>query len=132
MAWEARDQEIVALRDEEELTFKAIGERYHISASRASQIYRSEQRRMRSEKRKEFYEAEKRKTVSLDLTLGEVEILIRILGNFKRRKMRAGGKLEEKKRTYLEDVEYLTAEDLSVRLYRLERDARTEFLPLEK
>lgn len=116
----AGKEEIVALRDEKGLTFKAIGERCHISATGAMQIYRSAQRELRRQQHKESCGAEQRKMVSLDLTLGEAAFLIRVLGDFKRRKMRAGGKRREQK-GYLEDAEYLAAAELGARLYRLEQ-----------
>lgn len=113
-----REEEIADLRERQGLTYKAIGERYHISPSRAAQIYRRLQRRRQEQRRRELYQKENQKTVSFSLTLGEVVVLNKILLDFRVKKVCGG------RRGPMEDVDYLVAARLSSRLSKLEHDTR--------
>lgn len=70
---------IVRLREEEGLTFAAIGERCGVAAPRASYLYKFARRKLRNERRRELYRAENQKMVTFELSLGEVEALLGIL-----------------------------------------------------
>lgn len=119
-----REEEIAELREQKALTFKAIAERYQISPNRASQIYRSVQRKRREERRRELYREENKKTVSVPMTLGELEVLRRILLAF------SSWKLDNETHTigkwceFLSDTDYTTAESLNARCGRIEQEER--------
>ena len=72
-------EEIAKLREQQGLTFKAIGEKYQISPGKASYLYQDFLRRRRLARVREMYEQENRLTVSVKITLGEIVVLRRIL-----------------------------------------------------
>ena len=69
------EQEIFTLREQKCLTYKAIGEQFHISPSRASQIFHAAQRKLQAAKRRELYLEENKMVVPVELSLGEIVIL---------------------------------------------------------
>lgn len=121
-----REDEIMRLREIEGLSYRVIGEQFGISKSRASQIYHSILRKRREQQWKEFYEAQNRKTVSFELTLGEIVILQRILVCYmleERGKIwhtRTNSDQEELENS----IDYMTAESLSRRLHVTENQNR--------
>lgn len=121
----AREEEIADLREQKSYSYKAIGALYDISPSRASQIHQRVQRKRREERRRVLYLEENKKTVSFDLTLGEAEVLMRILLAFTVWKMDNGRHTIGGKFEFFEDVDYIVAGQLDKRLRKLERDTRT-------
>lgn len=122
----AREEEIQRLREVEGLTYREIAERYGINPSRVSQIYHSILRKRREQQQKEFYESQNRKTVSFELTLGEIVVLQRILVCYM---LGESGKIWHTRtnsdQEELENsIDYMTAESLSHRLHVTENQNR--------
>lgn len=119
-----QEQTIVTLREEQKLSFRAIGERLELSANKTSYAYYRAARKLRLNRYHELREEQNRIMVSLSLSVGEAVILQRILSLFqewKRKDCRSN--YSELQRVW-SDPEYLVAEDLEKRLSGLERTAR--------
>lgn len=119
-----REEEIADLREQKALTFKAIAELYHISPSRASQIYGKVQRKRREERRRELYQEQNQKPVSVSMTLGELVVLRRILLAFYSWKLNSESHTIGRWNDFLWDTDYTTAETLYVRFGGIEQEAR--------
>ena len=66
-------EEIAKLREQQGMTFKAIGEMYQISPGKVSYLYQDFLRRRRLARVREMYQQENRQlTVSVKMTLGEI------------------------------------------------------------
>lgn len=121
-----REQEIVDLREREQMTFRAIGERYQLSAGQAAGIYHKVQRKRRLERARVMRQAQNQKVVSLEISVGEIVMLQRILYLFQHWKMKdSWGRKGEWEQTR-EDPDFVTAEELLRRICKLEREARKE------
>lgn len=79
MALTKRELEIAQLREKEKQTFKIIGKRFGISASRASRIYHLIQRKRRTAKRQGLLLPENQVILSFSLSRGEAIVLDKIL-----------------------------------------------------
>ena len=119
-------EEIAELREQQGMTFKAIGERYQISPGRASYLYQNFLRRRRIARFQEQHEEQNRISVSFALTLGEVVILQRILFFYQNRIFCKNGRRLGKEDSVFHDPDYIAAGDLSRRLFGLERETRLE------
>lgn len=118
------EEELTDLREQQGLTFKALGERYHISPAKASQIYHKVQFNRQVQRRREMRRQENQQVVAFELTLGEAVVLQRILYAFGTWKLRDGNYRIGKKYGALQDVDYITSGELRRRLMDLEGDTR--------
>lgn len=121
-----REQEIVDLREREQMTFRAIGERYQLSAGQAAGIYHKVQRKQRLERARVMRQAQNQKVVSLEISVGEIVMLQRILYLFQHWKMKDSWGREGEWEQTREDPDLVTAEELLRRICKLEREARKE------
>ena len=116
-------EEITKLREQQGLTFKAIGEKYQISPGKASYLYQDFLRRRRLARVREMYEQENRLTVSVKITLGEIVVLRRILAFYqtwvRRESLRRRGE-----NPLFQEPDCVTAEYLSSRFGELEKEKR--------
>ena len=116
-------EEITKLREQQGLTFKAIGEMYQISPGKASYLYQDFLRRRRLARVREMYEQENRLTVSVKITLGEIVVLRRILAFYQtwvhRESLRRQGE-----NPLFQEPDCVTAEYLSSRFGKLEKEKR--------
>ncbi len=116
-------EEITKLREQQGLTFKAIGEMYQISPGKASYLYQDFLRRRRLARVREMYEQENRLTVSVKITLGEIVALRRILAFYqtwvRRESLRRRGDSP-----LFQEPDCVTAEYLSSRFAELEKKKR--------
>lgn len=119
-----KEEEITDLREQQGLTFKAIGERYHISPDKASRIYHRVQYNRREQRRQELRREENQQVVAFELTLGEAVILQRILYAFGTWKLRDGNYRIGKKHGAVQDADYIVSRELGRRLIALEKDTR--------
>lgn len=119
-----REQEIVDLREREQMTFRAIGERYQISAGQAANIYHRAQRSRRLERARMMREEQNQKIVSLEISVGEIVMLRRILYLFQHWKMKDSWSRKSEWEQVREDPDFVTAGELINRICKLEREAR--------
>lgn len=120
-----REKEIAVFREEKKLTFRAIGELYHISTSRASQIYRMVLRKRREEERRRLYEEENKMHVNLDITVEEIDVLVRLLRVIPQERPKPGARYIEYGLHWLEDSDFSAAVSFRSRLRALERSSRS-------
>lgn len=119
-----QEKAVVKLREREKLSFRAIGERYGISPSKASTIYYRAQRELKIRQYRELWREQNQKEVSFPLTLGEAVVLKRILVLFQDWKLNDCQKTERGYRELCQDPEHLTAKALEQRLILLEQKTR--------
>ena len=89
-----QEQTIVTLREEQKLSFRAIGERLELSASKTSYAYHRATRKLRVNRFHTLREEQNQNMVSFSLSVGEAVTLQRILGttrNTLRRKVLKNG-----------------------------------------
>lgn len=127
MKYQLTDQEqaIVTLREEQKLSFRAIGERLELSPSKTSYVYHQATRKLRHNRFHELREEQNQILVSFSLTVGEAVTLQRILFLFWKWKMKDCWANDTEFQELKNDPEYLAAEDMKKRLAALERAART-------
>ena len=118
------EQEIFTLREQKCLTYKAIGEQFHISPSRASQIFHAAQRKLQAAKRRELYLEENKMVVPVELSLGEIVVLRRILLVFSTWYFHKEPHSLSRWNECLKDVDYTTGEELGKRLFAIEQKVR--------
>lgn len=119
-----QEQTIVTLREEQKLSFRAIGERLELSASKTSYAYHRATRKLRVNRFHALREEQNQSMVSFSLSVGEAVTLQRILSLFQSWKMKdCRGNYSELQKAW-NDPEYLAAEGLGKRLSALERAAR--------
>ena len=119
-----QEQTIVTLREDQKLSFRAIGERLELSASKTSYAYHRATRKLRVNRFHALREEQNQNMVSFSLSVGEAVTLQRILSLFQSWKMKdCRGNYSELQKTW-NDPEYLAAEGLGKRLSTLERAAR--------
>lgn len=117
-------EEIAKLREQQGMTFKAIGEMYQISPGKVSYLYQDFLRRRRLARVREMYQQENRQlTVSVKMTLGEIVVLRRILAFYQtwvhRESLRRRGE-----NPLFQEPDCVTAEYLSSRFGKLEKEKR--------
>ncbi|MCI9264755.1 MAG: hypothetical protein HFF06_09290 [Oscillospiraceae bacterium] len=117
-------EEIAKLREQQGMTFKAIGEMYQISPGKVSYLYQDFLRRRRLARVREMYQQENRQlTVSVKMTLGEIVVLRRILAFYqtwvRRESLRRRGE-----NPLFQEPDCVTAEYLSSRFGELEKEKR--------
>lgn len=116
-------EEITKLREQQGMTFKAIGEMYQISPGKVSYLYQDFLRRRRLARVHEMYEQENRLTVSVKMTLGEIVALRRILAFYqtwvRRESLRRRGE-----NPLFQEPDCVTAEYLNGRFAKLEKEKR--------
>lgn len=127
MKYQLTDQEqaIVTLREEQRLSFRAIGELLELSPNKTSYIYHQTTRKLRHNRFHELREEQNQIIVSFPLMVGEVVILRRILFLFQKWKRGDCRGNHPEFQELKNDPEYLAAEDMEKRLAALERAART-------
>ena len=119
-----REQTIVTLREEQKLSFRAIGERLELTPNKTSYAYHRAARKLRINRYHQLREEQNLIMVSLSLSVGEVVILRRVLSLFREWKRKdCRGNYSELQKIW-NDPEYLVAGDLETRLSGLERAAR--------
>ncbi|MBO5034404.1 MAG: hypothetical protein J6C43_02190 [Oscillospiraceae bacterium] len=121
-----QEQTIVTLREEQKLSFRAIGERLELSANKTSYAYHRAARKLRINRFHELREEQNQVMVSLSLSVGEVVILRRILSLFQTWKIDDCRNNDPELQETRNDPEYLAAENLEKRLSDLERAARAD------
>ena len=121
-----QEQTIVTLREEQKLSFRAIGERLELSANKTSYAYHRAARKLRINRFHELREEQNQVMVSLSLSVGEVVILRRILSLFQTWKIDDCRNNDPELQETRNDPEYLAAENLEKRLFDLERAARAD------
>lgn len=121
-----QEQTIVTLREEQKLSFRAIGERLELSANKTSYAYHRAARKLRINRFHELREEQNQVMVSLSLSVGEVVILRRILSLFQTWKIDDCRNNDPELQEIWNDPEYLAAENLEKRLSDLERAARAD------
>lgn len=119
-----RAEEIAALREEQGMTFKAIGELYQISPGKASYLYQDFLRRRRLARVHELYEEQNQIEVSIKMTLGEVVVLQRILTFYQTWALRENSRRAREENPLFKEPDYVTAGYLNSRLARLEKEKR--------
>ena len=117
-------EEIAALREQQGMTFKAIGEQYQMTPGRASYLYQTFLRRRRIARIHELYEQQNQTTVSVKMTLGEVVVLQRILSHYQTWVLRETSRRFREGNPLFQEPDYVTAEYLSERLAGLEKEKR--------
>lgn len=120
-----QEQTIVTLREEQKLSFRAIGERLELTPNKTSYAYHRAARKLRINRFHELREEQNQIMVSLSLSVGEAVILQRILSLFRAWKMDDCRNNDPELQEIWNDPEYLVAEDLEKRLSALERTAWT-------
>lgn len=120
-----QEQAIVTLREEQKLSFRAIGERLELSPSKTSYTYYQATRKLRLNRFHELHDKQNQIIVSFSLTVGEAVTLQRILSLFGTGKMKDCWANNAEFQELKNDPEYLAAEDMKKRLAALERAART-------
>lgn len=120
-----QEQTIVKLREEQKLSFRAIGERLELSSGKISYAYHRAKRKLRLNRFHELREEQNRIIVSFPLMVGEVVVLRHILSLFREWKRKDCRNDPSELQEVWNDPEYLAAEDLEKRLSALERAART-------
>lgn len=124
-----QEKEIVALREEQRLSFRLIGERCGMTTSKATYLYHNACRMLRIDRYHQLRRKQDLKGVSFDLTIGETVVLQHILQLFQSWKISdCRGNftaIEDLKK----DPDYLAAIDLHKRLSALELDERRKVSP---
>ena len=121
-----RAEEIAVLREQQGMTFKAIGERYQISQGKAAYLYQIFLRRRRLERFHELYEEQNQMTVSIKMTLGELVVLQRVLSFYQMWVLRENSRRTHEENPLFKEPDYVTAEYLNNRFAKLEREKRRE------
>ncbi len=116
--------EIAGLREQQGMTFKAIGEMYHISPGKASYLYQDHLRRRRIARYREIHEEQNQINVSVPMTLGEIAVLCRILSLYQIWVLRENSRRAKEENPLFKEPDYVTAEYLNRRLSELERKKR--------
>lgn len=119
-----RAEEIAALREEQGMTFKAIGELYQISPGKASYLYQDFLRRRRLARVHELYEEQNQIEVSIKMTLGEVVVLQRVLTFYQTWALRENSRCAREENPVFKEPDYVTAGYLNNRLAKLEKEKR--------
>lgn len=120
-----RELEIERLREKEGLSFREIGLRFQISANRASFLYRQARRKHNEQRRWELYQEQNMRPVTLNLTLGEIVQLRRILTDYGRlREFRIHAKSIERELLQA-DIDYINAGRLHDKLMEIEKTQRS-------
>lgn len=119
-----RAEEIAALREEQGMTFKAIGELYQISPGKASYLYQDFLRRRRLARVHELYEEQNQIEVSIKMTLGEVVVLQRVLTFYQTWALRKNSRRAREENPLFKEPDYVTAKYLNSRLAKLEKEKR--------
>ena len=114
-----RAEEIAELREQQGMTFKAIGEMYQISPGKVSYLYQDFLRRRRLARFREMYEQENQLTVSVKMTLGEIVALQRILVFYQTWVRRES--LRRRENPLFQEPDCVTAEYLRGRFAELEK-----------
>lgn len=117
-------EEIAALREEQGMTFKAIGELYQISPGKAFYLYQDFLRRRRLARVYELYEEQNQIEVSIRMTLGEVVVLQRVLTFYQTWALRENSRRAREENPVFKEPDYVTAEYLNNRLAKLEKEKR--------
>lgn len=119
-----RAEEIAALREEQGMTFKAIGEPYQISPGKVSYLYQKFLYRRRLARVRELYEEQNQMEVSLKMTLGEAVALQRILTFYQTWVLRESSHRTREENPLFREPDYVTAKYLHDRLVKLEKEKR--------
>lgn len=117
-------KEIADLREQQGMTFKAIGEMYQISPGRASYLYQKFLRQRRIARFHELYEQQNQMTVSIKMTLGELVVLQRILSFYQTWVLRGNSRRFREENPLFQEPDYVTAEYLNSRFAKLEKEKR--------
>ena len=117
-------EEIAILREEQEMTFSAIGMKYNISSNKASYLYHRLLRKRRIARYQELYAAQNQTEITLSLTLGEGVVLQRILSHFQQHMIRKNARKDTTTYLFCNDPDYATAENLRSRLSDIEQEIR--------
>lgn len=117
-------EEIAGLREQQKMTFKAIGEMYHISPGKVSYLYQDYLRRRRVARYREIHERQNQMSVSVSMTLGETVVLQRILTLYQIWALRESSRWDKKGNPLFQEPDCVTAEYLNRRLSELERKKR--------
>ncbi len=117
-------EEIAQLREQQGMTFKAIGEMYQISPGKVSYLYQGFLRRRRLAHYRELHEKQNQMTVSVKMTLGELVVLRRILSFYQSRVCREDSRLSRMENPVFKEPDYVTAEYLERQFARLEQEKR--------
>ena len=117
-------EEIARLREQEGMTFKAMGERFQISPGRASYLYQQFLRRRRLAHYHEMHEKQNQMTVCVKMTLGEIAVLRRILSLYQDWTRRENSRRADRGNPLFKEPDCMTAEYLEQRFSRLEQEKR--------
>ena len=123
-----RELEIARLRVQDRLSYREIGLKFGLTASRVRAIYQRFEVKMRRARLEEFRRKENQKPVLIELKLNQVLILQRILALFIRWKEKWGTWCTIDREDILKaDVEYMEAVKLENQLCECEKNAREPF-----
>ena len=123
------EKEIVALREEQKLSFRLIGEQCGMTTSKATHLYHKASRMLRANRCHELRQKQNLITVSFELSIGETVILQRILQLFQSWKMSNCRGNSAEWHALQSDPDYLSAIDLQRRLSDLEHRERRKATP---
>lgn len=119
-------EEITRLREEQKMTFKAIGEVYHISPSRVSYLYQAFLRRRRIARYRELHEQENQMTVCVKMTLGELVVLQRVLSLYHTWALQENSRSAHGGNPLFKEPDCVTAGYLEGRFRKIEGEKREE------
>lgn len=117
-------EEIAQLREEQGMTFKAIGEICRISPGKASYLYQDFLRRRRLARYHELYEEQNQMTVCVKMTLGELVFLQRALNHYHTWMLRESCRRTREENPLFREPDCVTAEYLNRRFAELEKEKR--------
>lgn len=127
-----RAEEIAELREQQKMTFKAIGEKYQIPAEKASRLYQDFLRYRRIARYWELHEKQNQMTVMVKMTLGELVVLQRILNLYQAWVFRESSHRTRKENPLFQEPDSIMAEHLIRRFSKMEREKRQKINGIQK
>lgn len=117
-------EEIAILREQQGLTFRAIGETLRLPPGKVSYLYHELQRQRRILRYRELREQQNQIAVSLSLTLGEGLVLQKVLSFYQNRMFRENSRYLGCGAQFPDDPDFAVAEELLRRISELDYETR--------
>ena len=115
------------LREYQGLTFQKIGGILGVYQTEAALLYREVLRSRREERKKEFFRQENSRVVSVEFSLGELAVLQRMLAHYQTWMRKTTSPTLDWLGELLEDIDYIAAEKMILRLLAAECKNRNIF-----
>lgn len=119
-------EEITDLRDHQGLTYRAIGEKLHITPGKVSYLYYELQAQRRVARYWELRKEQNQIPVFLPLTLGECLVLQKVLSFYEERMLRENSRHPRSATGLNDDPDFVKAKKLLHRISELDRATRRE------